>query len=199
MLAALDRSTSSGERDYALILFLGRTGARVSEAIGVNTGDLRLDRPWQVLLRGKGAKERVVPIAEDTATVFRHLCRGKSTYHDADPVFVNARGCRLTRFGVTYILHRTVERAAVSRPALADRAISPHTLRHTTAMHLLQSGVDLTTIRSWLGHASVNSTHHYVEADVEMKRKALAKCETPQVSSRLYEPTDELLALLERL
>lgn len=199
LLAAPDRGSPGGERDYALILFLGRTGARVSEAIAVSVRDLRLDRPWQVLLRGKGSKERVVPIAEDTAGVLRGLCRARATSRDADPVFVNTRGHRLTRFGVTHILRRAVERAAESRPALAARTISPHTLRHSAAMHLLQSGVDITTIQSWLGHVSVNTTHHYVEADVEMKRKALAKCDTAQAVPLRYQPTDQLLALLDRL
>jgi site-specific recombinase XerD len=199
LLAALDRGTPQGERDHALLLFLSRTGARVSEAIAVNVRDVRLDRPWQVLLRGKGSKERVVPIAEDTAAVLRGLCRARATCRDADPLFVNARGHRLSRFGVTHILRRAVERAAASSAALADRTISPHTLRHSAAMHLLQSGVDLTTIQSWLGHVSVDTTHHYVEADVEMKRKALAKCDAPQAVPLRYQPTDELLALLDRL
>ncbi len=140
-----------------------------------------------------------MPIAEDTAGVLRAFCRHTVASHPDSPVFVNARGRRLTRFGVTYILRRTVERAATSQPSLSERAISPHTLRHSAAMHLLQSGVDLTTIQSWLGHVSVDTTHHYLEADVEMKREALAKCDAPEAPPLRYEPTDELLALLDRL
>jgi len=100
---------------------------------------------------------------------------------------------------VTHILRRAIEQAAIRRPSLAERAISPHTLRHTAAMHLLQSGVDLTTIQSWLGHVSVDTTHHYLEADVEMKRVALAKCDVPGAAPLRYKPTDELLAMLDRL
>ena len=96
-------------------------------------------------------------------------------------------------------IRRAIEQAATSRPSLAERVISPHTLRHTTAMHLLQSGVDLTTIQSWLGHVSVDTTNHYLEADVEMKRQALAKCDIPEAVPMRYQPSDELLELLERL
>lgn len=199
LLAAPDRGTPQGRRDHALLLFLGRTGARVSEATAVDVRDLRLARPWQVLLRGKGSKERVVPIAEDTALVLHALNEPRADLRPDSPVFVNARGHRLTRFGVSHILRRAVEQAATCRPSLAERAISPHTLRHTAAMHLLQSGVDLTTIQSWLGHVSVDTTHHYLEADIEMKREALAKCDAPEAVSLRYEPSDELLALLDRL
>jgi len=114
-------------------------------------------------------------------------------------VFVNARGHRLTRFGVIYILRRAVAKAAQALPRLGERSVSPHILRHTTAMHLFQAGVDLTTIQSWLGHASVATTHHYVEADVEMKRRALAQCDFPQVKPARFQPTDELLAMLDSL
>jgi site-specific recombinase XerD len=199
LLAAPDCCTPQGQRDYALLLFLGRTGARVSEATAVDTRDLRLQRPWQVLLRGKGAKERVVPLAEDTSAVLRTLCQLRTEIRPDSPVFVNARGHRLTRFGVTHILRRAIQQAATSRPTLGERAISPHTLRHTAAMHLLQSGVDLTTIQSWLGHVSVDTTNHYLEADVEMKRQALAKCDIPEAVPMRYQPSDELLELLERL
>jgi site-specific recombinase XerD len=200
VLAAPDRGTPRGRRDHVLLLFLGRTGARVSEAIAVNAKDIRFDRPWQVLLRGKGRKERIVPLAEDTAGVLRSLCLERDVPLDAEvPVFVNARGRRLTRFGVTHILRRAVSKASVSCPSLTTRSISPHQLRHTVAMHLLQAGVDLTTIRSWLGHVSVATTHHYIEADVEMKRRALARCDTPEAKPMRYHPSDELLALLDRL
>ncbi len=200
VLAAPDRSTPLGRRDHVLLLFLGRTGARVSEAISVNAKDLRLDRPRQVLLRGKGRKERIVPLAEDMAGVLRALCQERDVPLDAVlPVFVNARGRRLTRFGVTHILRRAVSKASFSCPSLDTRSISPHTMRHTVAMHLLQAGVDLATIRSWLGHVSVVTTHHYIEADIEMKRRALEQCDVPEAKPMRYQPTDELLAFLDRL
>jgi site-specific recombinase XerD len=200
VVAAPDRSTPLGRRDHALLLFLGWTGARVSEAVGVNASDLRLERPWQVLLRGKGSKERVIPLTEDTAAVLRALCeeRGIST-DDAAPVFVNTRGQRLTRHGAHRIVRRAAAVASKACPSLASRAVSPHTLRHTAAMRLLQSGVDLAVIAAWLGHVSLDTTHGYVEADVEMKRRALEKCEAPETQLNCYQPTDAVLALLESL
>jgi site-specific recombinase XerD len=200
ILTVPDLAAAQGRRDRALLLFLARTGARVTEAISVSAMDLRLDRPSQVLLHGKGSKDRVVPLAPDLATVLRALRDERGVHPDSgEPLFVNARGRRLTRFGVVHIVRRIVAAAVKTCPGLARRSISPHTLRHTTAMHLLQAEVDLTTIQSWLGHASVATTHHYVEADLEMKRRALAQCDFPDAKPARYQPTDELLALLERL
>lgn len=200
LLAVPDRSLPSGRRDHALLMFMARTGARVSEAIDVHPADLRLERPCQVLLRGKGAKERIVPISDDLAGLLKVLIQDEGHVLDgSSPLFRNVRGNQLTRFGVIHILRRTLASAASAVPALAQRSISPHTLRHTAAMHLLQAGVDLTTIRSWLGHAAVQTTNEYVEADVEMKRKALAKCHDPEVTPVRFRPPDPILALLESL
>ena len=200
LLAAPDRMTALGRRDHAIILFLARTGARVSEACTVNVADLRLSSPRQVLLRGKGGKERTLPLTKDTAEQLRALCEERGLpAHSQAPLFVNSRRQRLTRHGVTHILARALAQAAGTTPQLAARRISPHTLRHTAAMHLLQSGVDQTTIQSWLGHASLNTTHQYVEADLEMKRRALEKCDTHETPPALYQPPDKVLALLERL
>jgi site-specific recombinase XerD len=200
ILAAPDRTTLLGQRDYALLTFIARTGARVSEACDVNVEDLRLQWPQQVLLRGKGAKERAIPLSKGTAKLLKALCDQRRLPPDSEAaLFVNARGQRLTRHGVTHVLKRAVATASGTKPELADRAISPHTLRHTKAMHLLQSGVDLTTIQSWLGHASPNTTHHYVEADLEMKRRALEKCVVPDTPHVRYQPPDEVLAFLTTL
>lgn len=200
ILAAPDRIKPKGRRDHALLLVLGRTGARVSEAIGVNAVDLHLQRPWQVLLRGKGGVERILPLDENTATVLKSLIDERGISNDSKaPLFVNARGQRLTRKGVTYILKQVVAIASKTNPLLAAKGISPHTLRHTVAMHMLQSGVDPATIQSWLGHASINTTHQYIEADLEMKIRALEKCDNPAASPALYQPTDEVLAMLEEL
>jgi len=200
ILAAPDRSTKQGRRDHALLLFLGRTGARVSEAISVDVADVQLQWPSQVLLRGKGSKERIIPLTKDSAEVFKALIdeRGFTTGLRV-PVFVNARGQRLTRHGVIHILQRAVTRAAKITPFPLAKAVSPHILRHSVGMQLLQSGVDLTTIQAWLGHESANTTHQYVEADLEMKRRALEKCNTPETSPAPYKPTDEVLAFLESL
>ncbi len=200
ILGILDRTTKQGRRDYALLLFLSRTGARVSEAVGVNAADLRLEQPCQVLLHGKGFKERVVPLTKDVADVLREFYQEIGLEPgEKSPVFVNARRQRLTRFGVIHILKRTVNAATEKTPCLAKRSISPHTLRHTVAMQLLKAGVDLTTIKSWLGHVNLDTTHHYVEADVEMKRRALEMCQVPVAKLALFKPTDEVLALLENL
>jgi len=195
-----DRSTPQGRRDYALLLFLGRTGARVSEAIGVHAAALHLERPWQVELYGKRSKERTVPLGEDIAVVLREFLdyRGLAAAA-AVPVFVNAHGERLTRYGVIHILRRAVSYAIKTKPSLGRIRISPHTLRHTTAMHLLQSGVDLTTIRSWLGHVNLSTTHDYIEADVEMKRRALDKCDNSEAKASRYTASDKLLDFLDNL
>jgi len=200
LLKILDRANWQGRRDYVLLLFLGRTGARVSEAININASDLRLDRPSQVLLHGKGFKERIVPLTEDLIKALSEWYQENKLRKDDDnPVFINARKQRLTRFGVTHILARAVKLVPNKLPHLASQRISPHTLRHSVAMHMLQAGVDLTTIQSWLGHVNLNTTHQYVEADTEMKRRAIEKCQTSEVQASFYEPGDDLLKLLENL
>ena len=200
LLAAPDLATPLGRRDHALILFLAQTGARVSEACGVMVADLQLSWPSQVQLRGKGRKERAIPLSKDTAKHLQALCdeRGLPTRSQA-PLFVNSRRQRLTRHGVTHILKRAATKTA---PELARTSVSPHRLRHTLAMSLLSSDVDLTTIQSWLGHASINTTHRYAEANMEMKRRALEKCrtsETAPTAPTRYDPPDEVLAFLESL
>jgi integrase/recombinase XerD len=196
-----NRSQPQGRRNHALLLFLARTGARVSEAIGVNVEDLTLHAPSQVLLRGKGSKQRVVPLTKDTAAVLRaHIEELGIVTRFKAPVFVNSRGQRLSRFGVLHILRKTATVAADIRPfASSLRSISPHTLRHSLAMGLLQSRVDPVIIQAWLGHASLDTTHQYMEANVEMKRRALEQCETPETVSLPYRPSDEVLAVLESL
>ncbi len=200
LLAAPDRRTWQGRRDYTLLLFFARTGARVSEAINVDASNLRLERPWQVLLHGKGSKDRIIPLTEDAALALDEYCTENGfRMHDKEPIFINSRRQRLTRFGVNHILNRAVKIAVMEHPHLAMISITPHTLRHTVAMHMLQAGVDLTTIQSWLGHVSLDTTHQYVEADIEMKRRAIEKCEITETQVSLYQPGDELLKLLENL
>lgn len=200
VLAAPDRTTVLGRRDHALLLFLVRTGARVSESIQVHAADVRFERPTQVLLHGKGGKDRAVPLAPDLVAALKALCEERQLgRHEARPLFASAAGRPLTRFGVTHLLARAVATASTTFPELVTRAVSPHTLRHTTAMHLLQAGVEVNVIRAWLGHVSLDTTHQYVEADLEMKRRALEKGGVTEASPSHYEPPDELLALLERL
>lgn len=199
LLAAPDRQTVRGRRDHALLLFLLRTGARASEALGVSAADLSLKKPRQVLIQGKGSKQRVVPLAPDLAAILGDLLDERGLTSDAKaPVFVDAKRKRLTRFGLTHIVRRAVSVASRQVPSLKDRSISPHIFRHTTAMRLLQAGVDLAVIRAWLGHSDIQTTHQYLEADVEMKRHALeAAGVTPEVQVR-FKPSTGLLALLER-
>ena len=200
ILAAPDRSKPQGRRDHALLLFLARTGARVSEAIGLNVEDLALGSPSQVLLRGKGSKQRIVPLAKDTAALLRdYIEERRVASQPKEPVFLNARGRRLSRFGVIHILRKSVSITNKTESIVGTGSISPHTLRHSLAMGLLQSGVDPTTIQSWLGHASLNTTHQYMEANLDMKRRALEKCDTPETTPAPYQPTDEVLAFLESL
>lgn len=200
VLATLDRTTAQGRRDHALVLFLVRTGARVSEAIAVDVDDLRLASPTQVLIHGKGSKDRVVPLLPELASTLQAFVKARPRGQKHGPLFTNSRGERLTRWGVNHILERAVSEAAKTTLSLRGRSVTPHLLRHTTAMDLLQAGVDLTTIRSVLGHASEETTHHYVEANTEMKRAALAKGQSDEEAAiEKYEPPDELLALLEKL
>jgi site-specific recombinase XerD len=197
LLDVPDRHTPRGNRDYTLLLFLARTGARVSEVIGVEAADLRLTRPPQVLLRGKGRKERVLPLASDLARALEALCRQRGIGHQSrEPVFVGTHGTRLTRFGVTHLLRRAVRRAAVKAPHLARAKVTPHLLRHSLAMRLLQSGTDLVTIQAWLGHASVNTTHRYAEADAVMMRRGLERAGITSRAGARFRAKDSVLRIL---
>lgn len=192
--------TADGRRDDALLRFLYNTGARVQEALDVRACDLHLDSPSHVLLRGKGRKERVCPLWADTVRRLRALLRERHLDpKDSTPLFVGRSGHALTRFGIRYLLIKYVQRAAPRCPGLERKRIHPHTLRHTTAMHLLQSGVDLNTIRCWLGHASVTTTNRYVEIDLEMKRRALDGVKPPRGATKPPIQDAELLTWLEGL
>lgn len=197
ILHAPDCSRSAGRRDHALLLFLIRTGARESEAIAVNVGDLRLMPPLQVKLFGKGSKERLVPLCEQTVAVLAAHLREHGKSRPEEAVFENQRGARLTRHGVIHIVRRAAAAAAKAQPSFGQRSISPHVLRHTCGMNLLHRGVDVTTIQSWLGHVSLQTTHDYVEADVEMKRGALDKCPMTDTVPKKFSAKDPILALLE--
>jgi integrase/recombinase XerD len=176
VLKSVDLMAADGHRDFVLLSFLFNTGARVSEAVGLQACDLRLMTPASVLLRGKGRKERVCPLWAETARALRtHLERQGTGLHEARSVFLNHRGQPLTRFGVRVILQKQLSRTAQKLPSLRGKRIHPHSLRHSTAVHLLRSGVDLSTIANWLGHVSVNTTNKYLALDLESKRAALAK------------------------
>jgi len=170
VIAAVDRRCRNGERDHALLLFLYNTGARVSEALGIRSCELRLDRPRQVRLLGKGRKERVCPLWSETASALRRII---PVGQAEDLLFRNALGAPLTRDGVAYILAKYVRLAAQHTPALRKRRVTPHVMRHSCAVALLQAGVDVTVIRDFLGHASVATTSRYITTNLQMKRKVL--------------------------
>ncbi|RVE99041.1 integrase/recombinase [Sinorhizobium meliloti] len=198
LIAAPNPRTSRGRRDRTFLLFLARTGARVSEATGVNANDLQLERSHpQVLLRGKGRRDRVIPIPQDLARALTALLAEHGiANHEPRPIFIGARQERLTRFGATHIVRRAAAQAVTIKPALAHKPISPHIFRHSLAMKLLQSGVDLLTIQAWLGHAQVATTHRYAAADVEMMRKGLEKAGVSGDLGLRFRPNDAVLQLL---
>ena len=194
ILAAPDPTTWSGRRDRILFGTLYNTGARVSEIVGVRRGDLTLERSAFVRLHGKGRKERSVPLWPKTAANLREWLAPLPDRPDQS-VFPNRSGNAMSRSGVAARLRLAVQ----ASPSVGTRSISPHTVRHTTAMHLLQAGVDITVIALWLGHESPTTTHLYVEADLEMKERALAMVPSPDATTGRYKPTDQLLAFLEGL
>jgi len=176
VLSAVDRSTVDGRRDYALLATMFNTGARVQEILDLRPCDFQLSKPLQVRLVGKGRKERICPLWPQTATLLRSLLpEWGMDLGSTETLFRNHRGEPLTRFGVRYILAKYCDRAQPSMPSLAAKRLHPHSMRHSTAVHLLKAGVDLTTISHWLGHASINTTNRYAAIDLEMKRKAIAK------------------------
>jgi len=176
ILDAPDPTTPDGRRDRALLLTLFNTGARVQEILDVRPSDLQLVRPFQVLLRGKGRKERLCPLWPKTVKVLRELLAERGIDQaSTQRLFRNHCGEPMTRFGVRFILSKHTNSARSNVASLGAKRVHPHVVRHTAAVHLLQAGVDLVTISHWLGHASVETTNRYVAVDLETKRAAVAK------------------------
>lgn len=182
LLNAPDRRTAQGRRDYAVMLFLYNTGSRVDEVAQLLIEDLhcRDPQPW-VRILGKGNKVRICPLWALTVDTLRPLIEGRAA---TERVFLNRRHQPITRFGIFALVKRHATEAAKATPTLQGKRVSPHTIRHTTACHLLKSGVDINTVRAWLGHVSVDTTNIYAQIDLEMKIDALTHCEifdtTPQ-------------------
>lgn len=198
VLAAPDASTWCGRRDQVLLAVLYNTGARVSELIGIRVADVTFAATSSIRLHGKGRKQRTVPLWRPTAMALRNWLR----YADlrADQPLVPARsGMPMTRTSVAERLALAVAVATASCPTLRGRRISPHTLRHTTAMHLLQAGVDITVIALWLGHQSPATTHTYIEADLAMKERALNAIAPSGTPRNRYRASDALLKFLDDL
>jgi site-specific recombinase XerD len=183
ILAQVDRTARHGERDYVLLSVLYDTGARIQELLDLKPCDFHLEAPPFVRLRGKGRRERLCPLLPQSAQLVRKflVARGRRL-DEQEPLLQNGRGARLGRHGARYILLKYLHRATGSMPGLARAPISPHTLRHTKAMHLLQSGVPLVMVKDFLGHVDMKSTEVYVQADLEMKRKALDLANGPRAT-----------------
>lgn len=175
MLAAPDVHTAQGHREYALLLFLYNSGARVSEAAQLRIGDVDWYSPC-VRIVGKGGKQRRCPLWNSTLKQLRDLAGKREV---TQLMFLNRCHQPLTRSGIHALVTRCVARACAQAPSLRSKKVSPHVIRHTTASHLLQAGVDINTIRGWLGHVSINTTNIYAETDLETKARALATCTIP--------------------
>lgn len=201
LLGHIDRDTVNGERDYVLIALLYDTGARVQELLNLRPSDLRLEKPAFVRITGKGRKERICPLLPQTARlVSRFLAEQKRVIENDGLCFLNRYGQRLSRHGVRYLLKKYIAVTRQETPLIGRPGISPHTLRHTKAMHLLQAGLPLITIKDILGHADVKSTEVYVETDLEMRRKALEQVGTPSKARRSRSTlAPDLLKWLESL
>ncbi len=184
VLNSVEHSSRHALRDSALLLFLYNTGARAQEVVDLRIDKVRFDTPCQVKLLGKGRKERACPLWPETVQALQHyLAHREPSTTECPAVFLNANGTPITRFGIRYIVHHDAAKAAQACPSIKAKRVSPHTVRHTTAMHLLQSGNDIYVVKDWLGHADVNTTHAYVEIDMKMKRKALESCQPPKANT----------------
>ena len=194
LLAVPDCGTPQGRRERALLEFLYNSGARVSEAVQLTVGDLRLaggssSQPFAVLL-GKGGKTRQSPLWDRTARALAVLAAGRP---GGDPVFLNRLGGPITRSGILKLVRRCAARAATQVPSLKDKCVTPHTIRHSTATHLLRAGVDINTVRAWLGHASLTTTNMYAEIDLETKARAIACCALSEPETATSWKDDERL------
>jgi|LSQX01.3.fsa_nt_gb site-specific recombinase XerD len=199
LLNAPDRKTEQGSRDYALLMFLYNTGARASETANLKIGNLETGSSGQipkVTILGKGNKTRVCPLWEQTVNLLvPFVDRSKDEY-----LFLNRYNRPITRFGIYEMVSRHAAKASLAMPSIASKNVSPHTIRHSTASHLLEAGVDINTIRSWLGHVSVNTTNLYAEVNMRMKAEALKTCEiTGLGKGRTWKEDKSLLAFLKSI
>lgn len=198
ILAAPDRSRRTGRRDHALLLTMYNTGARVSEMTALRQQDVKFGERCFLQIQGKGRKERTVPVWSRTAKTLRDWF-AEGGANPSGMAFPNARGSAMARDGVEYILRKAASTAVAKCPSLGNKRLSPHLIRHTTATHLLQSGVDISVIALWLGHESIETTHQYVEADLRTKEKALEKLPAVKQTGPRFSATDDLLRFLNSL
>jgi site-specific recombinase XerD len=198
LLAAPDRSTWTGRRDYTLVALAMQTGLRISELLGLNCGDVVIGVGAHVRCEGKGRKQRSVPLTELVRSILEAWLNERGGLR-SDPVFTTRSGRRLSADAVQRRMTLHAETAAAQCPSLQGKHLSPHVLRHTSAMSLLHAGVDTTVIALWLGHADVRSTNAYLHADLAIKERALAQLTPTSPESGRYRPPDRLLTFLEGL
>jgi integrase/recombinase XerD len=200
ILEGCDLSCWLGRRDRIMISLLYNTGVRVSELVSIKKKDVILNRNGTGLIHviGKGRKERTIPIWKTTQNYLTEFFKEISG-NDEDYLFTSERGEQLTRSGVTYRLDCLVKTASLRSPSILKKRVTPHVFRHTTAMHLLESGVDISTIAIWLGHESIETTHKYMVADIRLKETALAKTTEPNASEFRYKPSTDVLSFLDTL
>jgi len=185
LMDAVNLNARTGVRDRALLLLLYNTGARVSEIVALELNHLRLDGSTQVDLQGKGNKHRTCPVWPETVAALKDYRRQRRPRQPAtQTLFLNANGAPITRFGIRHIIGKYAAIAAHQCPSIKTKTVTPHTLRHTTAMHLLRAGNDINMVSYWLGHADINTTHIYLEIDMEMKRRMIEKVDAPIISGR---------------
>jgi site-specific recombinase XerD len=202
LLGTVARDSALGRRDYALLLYMYNTGARVQEVSDTRVTWLTLRAPYKVEILGKGRKWRTCPLWENTVQHLQRVIEERRLPPGQDDyLFVNRFGKPLSRSGIADLLERYATRAAATTPGLCGRKVTPHTIRHTTAMHLLQSGVEVNVIRSWLGHVSISTTNRYVEIDLAMKTKALEACKVGEgeVGTPSWQSNPDILTWLESL
>lgn len=197
LLAAPDRATWAGRRDHALLLIALQTGLRASELVNLRCGDVVLGTGAHIRCVGKGRKERSTPLRRETAKLLQAWIGDRRD--SSDPLFPSIRGTRLSRDALEHLVRKHCLTASRTCPSLKTKRVTPHTLRHSTAMELLHHGVDQAVIALWLGHESIETTQIYIHADMRMKEKALSRVAAPTAHPGRYRPDDQLLAFLEGL
>lgn len=198
IIHAVDLSTWSGLRDQTMFVALYNTGARVSEIMGLRVDDVSLGKSPTIRINGKGRKQRTMPLWKETTKLLKTWIK-QYDGSVSSPLFPNSRGKAMTRHGLEHRLGIAKKLAEAQCPSLKDKRVSPHLIRHTTAMHLLQSGVDITVIALWLGHEQSTTTHRYLKADLAMKERVLEKLSPPHTGTIRFKPDDPLLRFLENL
>lgn len=198
LAAAPDHSTWVGRRDHVLLTLALQTGLRASELINLRCGDVVIGPGAHIRCEGKGRKQRCTPLRRETVNMIETWLKEFGGGNQG-PLFPSLSGNKLSRDALEHIVHRHTLSAAKKCPSLKSKRVSPHVLRHSMAMELLQHGVDQSVIALWLGHESVETTQIYMHADLRLKEKALAKMETKTKAAKRYQPDDKLLAFLESL